>query len=95
MVTIKIQSETITATVKADASGKWSYKIPSTLEAGSHTITVTDASGASYTSTFIIASANQPTSETGNLPDAGVSLPSIIGLAVGVLLLALGAILAF
>ena len=95
-VTIKIQSQTITASVKTDASGKWSYKIPSSLELGAHTITVTDANGNSTTSSFTLASADSPAEQTNTteLPASGIEAPMIFGIAGGALLLVFGLLLA-
>lgn len=58
-VTIEIHSEeAITATVKANASGRWSFRPPTGLTPGEHTITITtkDASGVMKTikRTFVV-----------------------------------------
>ncbi|TSC89451.1 MAG: autotransporter-associated beta strand repeat-containing protein [Microgenomates group bacterium Gr01-1014_5] len=94
-VTITIQSEPITATVKADATGKWSYAIPSTLSAGTHTLTITDSNG-TYTTTFTVSGVQGgTTTPSGETPVAGFSLPTYLAIGAGFLLIIFGALLAF
>lgn len=76
-ITITIQSEPIVATVKADSTGKWSYKLPTTLAVGSHTITVTDSTGGSVQKTITIqAAATGGTVATPSPSPAGSATPS-------------------
>lgn len=93
-VTITIKSDPITATVKADSTGKWSYTLPKTLSAGTHTLTVTDSNG-SYITTFTV-SGTTGTSATlsGQTPVAGTSWPTLVGLASGLLLIFIGSLFA-
>lgn len=93
-VTITIRSETINATVKADSTGKWSYKIPQTLENGTHTITITDSSG-TVTKSFVVTgstasgSASQ-TATSSTIPVTGNEIPTIIAVFTGIVLLFVG-----
>lgn len=94
-VTITIQSEPITATVKADAAGKWSYTIPAALASGTHTITITDSNG-TYTTTFTVSGTQGGTAApSGETPVAGFSLPTYLAVGAGFLLILFGALLAF
>src|SRR3989344_464812 len=94
-VTITIQSDPITASVKADSAGKWSYTIPSSLAAGTHTITVTDSKG-TYTTTFTVSGTQGgTTTPSGETPVAGFSLPTYLAIGAGFLLIIFGALLAF
>lgn len=94
-VTITIQSDPITATVKADATGKWSYTIPATLASGTHTITITDSNG-TYTTTFTVSGTQGgTTAPSGETPVAGFSLPTYLAVGAGFLLIIFGALLAF
>ncbi len=94
-VTITIQSEPITATVKADAAGKWSYTIPVTLASGTHTITITDSNG-TYTTTFTVSGTQGGVvTPSGETPVAGFSLPTYLAIGAGFLLIIFGALLAF
>lgn len=93
-ITITVQSDPITTTVTSDAVGKWSYTLPSTLGAGSHTITVTDSNG-TVTSNFTISSSTgTATVSAQNVPAAGFDYPTIFGLGGGALLLIFGLLLA-
>lgn len=94
-VTITIQSEPITATVKADVTGKWSYTIPVALASGTHTITITDSNG-TYTTTFTVSGTQGGTAApSGETPVAGFSLPTYLAVGAGFLLIIFGALLAF
>ncbi|OGY10439.1 MAG: hypothetical protein A3F61_02950 [Candidatus Blackburnbacteria bacterium RIFCSPHIGHO2_12_FULL_41_13b] len=94
-VTITIQSEPITATVKADATGKWSYTIPATLASGTHTITITDSNG-TYTTTFTVSGVQGgTTTPSGETPVAGFSLPTYAAILGGLLFIVAGSLFAF
>jgi hypothetical protein len=92
-VTITIRSQPITATVKADSAGKWSYKIPTTLENGSHTITIADSRG-TITKSFTLTGGVVATASATILPETGMNVPTMFGLGLGVILLFAGLILA-
>lgn len=94
-VTITVQSDPITATVKADSAGKWSYTLPGTLAAGMHTITVTDSNGTYSTSFTVSGTKGGVLTPSGETPTAGFSLPTYLALAGGLLLVIFGALLAF
>lgn len=95
-VTITIQSDPITATVKADSAGKWSYTLPKTLASGTHTMTVVDSNG-SYTTTFTVSGAAKGgvSTPSGQTPVAGFGLPTFFAVGAGFLLILFGALLAF
>lgn len=93
-VTIKIESKIINATVKADATGKWSYKIPSTIEAGDHTLTITDSNGTTVKKFKVLASSSTATPSAQDLPVTGVSIPTIVTVFAGIMLLVVGTALA-
>lgn len=93
-VTITIKSDPITVTVTADSAGKWSYTLPSSLAAGSHTITVTDSNG-TLTDTFTISGTSGVVNPPAdNIPVSGFGFPTFLGLGAGALLLVFGLLLA-
>lgn len=92
-VTITIHSQTITATVRADSTGKWSYKLPTTLENGAHTITIADSNGTT-TKSFSITGGVAATGSATVLPETGLSIPTMFGIGLGVILLFAGLVLA-
>lgn len=93
-VTITIQSDPITATVKADSTGKWSYTLPSTLSAGTHTITVTDSNGTSTTTFTVSGSQGKVSTPSGQTPEAGFGLPTVVAALAGLLLIFAGSLFA-
>jgi hypothetical protein len=69
--------QTIQTTVKSDQNGNWSYRPPSTLSPGTHTITIqaNDASGVlkTITQSFVVYAAGQQI----NPPPSGTPTPTV------------------
>lgn len=97
-LTITIFSEPIVLNVRADENGKWQITIPLELNAGNHSIKVSDRNGIDQTG-FVLAAQTPPTSSSPSAKPSvtrGVAtLPSAGKTELTLLLLVLGASLTF
>lgn len=92
VVNISVKSTEVKGVTTADGSGNWTWVTPEVLEDGNHTITVSGSSGSTSVAFSVNSSGTGSTS--GELPDAGVSYPTIVGLFLGSIILILGFVLA-
>ncbi len=97
-VTIAVYStQQITATVTADANGNWTYTIPNALETGPHTVVVAaqnPTTGQTETATlaFVVSNGTENGASGSAMPASGSVEPTILLLALGMILLLSGAL---
>jgi len=92
-ISITISSpDEIKGTVKASSTGTWTFTPTTALTAGSHTATIIATSTTGATSTTSV----DFTVSAAELPDSGISFPTILGIVFGIIVLTLsGALLKF